>query len=155
MDRHYVISLMGQSRRCCRIGLACYGGVCVIEAGAEKGHLILIEPDENVRAALLTLLSGAGWHVDAVRGCADIPQTHDDDGIAAVISESSLPGCAANDVLKVCCERGIPVIFTGHDLTVQAAVDLIQQGAADYLQKPFPQRRLLNLLNHLQHGHNE
>lgn len=126
----------------------------MIEQGAEKGHLVLIEPDESVRAALLTLLSGAGWRVDAVRGCADIPQTHDDDAIAAVISESSVPGCKADEVLKICCERGIPVIFTGHDLAVQAAVDLVQQGATDYLEKPFPQRRLLDLLNHLQNRHN-
>ena len=134
--------------------MAYLGVVQVIEVGAEKGHLVLIEPDENVRAALLTLLSGEGWRVDAVQGCDDIGLTHEHDEIAAVISESSLPGCAANDVLQVCCARGIPVIFTGHDLAVQAAVDLIQQGAADYLEKPFPQRRLLDLLSHLQHRHN-
>jgi FixJ family two-component response regulator len=48
----------------------------------------------------------------------------------------------------------MPVVFTGHDLPLQGAVDLIRQGAVDFLDKPFPQSRLLELLNRLSGGQN-
>ena len=51
-------------------------------------------------------------------------------------------------------EKGVPVIFTGHDLSLQGAVDLIRQGACDFLDKPFPQGRLVDLLNEMASGHN-
>jgi DNA-binding NtrC family response regulator len=71
-------------------------------------------------------------------------------GISAVISESSLPDCSPEDILEQCKACGVPVIFTGHDLPLQGAVDLIRQGATDFLDKPFPQSRLLDLLERLQ-----
>jgi FixJ family two-component response regulator len=43
----------------------------------------------------------------------------------------------------------VPVIFTGHDVSPQAAVDLMQKGALDFLEKPFSHNRLLDLLNQL------
>ena len=46
-------------------------------------------------------------------------------------------------------QAGVPVVFTGHDLPLQGAVDLIRQGAMDFLDKPFPQSRLLDLLERL------
>jgi two-component system response regulator FixJ len=66
-----------------------------------------------------------------------------------VISESTLPECSPQDILELCSERALPVIFTGHDLPLQGAVDLIRQGAIDFLDKPFPQSRLLDLLERL------
>jgi DNA-binding NtrC family response regulator len=125
-----------------------------IEAESLKGILVLLEPDENVRDALLTLLQGRGWSIETagdVRGLESLLQGLD---VAAVISEASLPGCRAGDILRVCERQQVPVIFTGHDLPVQGAVDLIRQGAQDFLDKPFQQERLLDLLNHLPNRHN-
>ena len=68
---------------------------------------------------------------------------------AIVISESSLPICSPQEVLEYCFRHKLPVIFTGHDLPLQGAVDLIRRGATDFLDKPFPQSRLLDLLDGL------
>lgn len=70
-------------------------------------------------------------------------------GVIAVISESSLPGCSPQEILELSSRHAVPVIFTGHDLSLQGAVDLIRQGALDFLDKPFPQSRLLDLLRRL------
>lgn len=78
----------------------------------------------------------------------------DQSEISVVISESSLPGCTPEQVLERCKARKLPVIFTGHDLALQGAVDLIREGALDYLDKPFPQGRLINLLEGLYLGQN-
>ena len=119
--------------------------------GRENTHglLLLNEPDESVRHALTVLLEGQGWSVHHVDGCPEFEAAADTNRITAVISESSLPNCTPEDILERCKQRGVPVIFTGHDLPLQGAVDLIRQGAVDFLDKPFPQSRLLDLLDGL------
>ena len=113
-----------------------------------------MEPDENVCDALLTLLEGRGWAVAIVKDVNNLKMTLQSSDIKAVISEATLPACQAKDVLRVCAQQQVPVIFTGHDLPAQAAVDLIRQGGHDYLEKPFQQERLLDLLKHLPNRHN-
>jgi two-component system response regulator FixJ len=124
----------------------------------EKGLLVLIEPDPSVRDALSVLLHSAGWEIRCASDCLELRAMIDSldaapgtdrgaaAGIAAVISESSLPDCTPGEILQLSAAHGLPVVFTGHDLHLQGAVDLIRQGAIDYLDKPFPQSRLLDLL---------
>lgn len=116
---------------------------------ASAPAVVLIEPDESVRDALVTLLRGEGWRVIESGGGERLNEFLDRRGVIAVISESSLPDLDPAALVDVCAERGLPLIFTGHELPVQRAVDLIRMGARDYLEKPFPQSRLLDLLNQL------
>jgi two-component system response regulator FixJ len=120
----------------------------------KKGRLVLIEPDASVRDALTLLLQERGWTVLLVDDCDQLLEAIDRSGLTAVISESTLADCTPQDILERCSERGLPVVFTGHDLPVQGAVDLIRQGAVDFLDKPFPQSRLLDLLERLFRGQN-
>ncbi len=118
------------------------------------GLLILMEPDNSVRAALRALLSGEGWQVSFVESAESLASQLGSQQTVAVISESSLPGMDARHVLALCIEQQVPLIFTGHEQAVQQAVDLVQHGAADYLEKPFSQARLLHLLEQFQDRHN-
>jgi FixJ family two-component response regulator len=111
--------------------------------------VVLIEPDDSVRDALTLLLEGEDWVVRPLPGCEELAEALKVDGIVAVLSESSLPNCTPQEILELCSVNEIPVIFTGHDLPLQGAVDLIRQGAQDFLDKPFPQSRLLDLLQGL------
>lgn len=111
--------------------------------------MVLIEPDESVRDALTTLLSGEAWEIHALAQCDELGKAIDRKGVVAVISESSLPDCSPEKILHQCKGKKLPVIFTGHNLSLQGAVDLIRQGASDFLDKPFPQGRLLDLLNEI------
>lgn len=124
----------------------------------DKRLLVLIEPDASVRDALTLLLRGEGWEVREANDCAElqrrIEESADEGGLAAIISEASLPDCSAEEILELSETNALPVIFTGHDLSLQRAVDLIRRGAADFLDKPFPQSRLLDLLERLGSGQN-
>lgn len=111
--------------------------------------MALIEPDASVRDAMTVLLRGDGWGVLTAADCRKLPSWLDAGGLTAVISESTLPDCAPQDILEHCSRHELPVVFTGHDLPLQRAVDLIRQGAVDFLDKPFPQSRLLQLLDRL------
>ena len=125
-------------------------GGCAINEAQRGGILLLNEPDDSVRDALTVLLQGEQWRVVNAEDCAEMAAVMNSGDVVAVISESSLPNCTPEDILDRCKEYGVPVIFTGHDLPLQGAVDLIRQGAVDFLDKPFPQSRLLDLLEGLQ-----
>ena len=129
-------------------------GVRAILAEATKGVLVLLEPDDSVRDALLTLLQGQGWAIEVAAEESALGKLLDGVRVTAVISEASLPASQAADILRTCSQRQVPLVFTGHDLPVQAAVDLIRQGASDYLEKPFSHKRLIDLLNQLSNRHN-
>jgi len=117
--------------------------------------VLLNEPDDSVRDALTVLLEGEHWRVVKADDCADMAAVMDSGDVVAVISEASLPNCTPEDILDRCKEFDVPVIFTGHDLPLQGAVDLIRRGAVDFLDKPFPQSRLLDLLEGLQQHRNQ
>lgn len=108
-----------------------------------------------MRDALNLLLAGEGWSVLPAEDCKELGEAMNREPIQAVVSESSLPACSAEQILNLCKTRDVAVIFTGHDLPLQAAVDLIRSGALDYLDKPFPQGRLLALLEGLHIEHSE
>lgn len=129
-------------------------GGCAIDEVQKGGVLLLNEPDDSVRDALTVLLQGEHWKVVNADDCTAMAVAMESGDVVAVISESSLPNCAPEDILERCKDYGVPVIFTGHDLPLQGAVDLIRQGAVDFLDKPFPQARLLDLLERLQKPEN-
>lgn len=124
-------------------------GEPAIEKMNETGLLILYEPDRAVRDAMTRLLHGEGWAVRQVASREEVNRVLGESEVAAVISESILPGDSPFELLDYCRERRVPVIFTGHGLPLQSAVDLIRAGAVDFLDKPFPQQRLLELLRGL------
>ena len=123
--------------------------------GQAPGVLVLIEPDGSVSDALKKLLQGFGWVVESSSGRDRLSQLLAKQEVTAVISEASVPGCAAAEILHSCSDKHVPVIFTGHDVSPQAAVDLMQKGALDFLEKPFSHNRLLDLLNRLKNRHND
>ncbi len=123
-----------------------------INCEMNQGIVILIEPDDSVREALVLLLQSEGWHVKSLDGCKQLAAAIADDNITALVSESSLPACTPLEILEQGKKFGFPVIFTGHSLPLQAAVDLIRLGAIDYLEKPFHQDRLVKLLKRILEG---
>ena len=116
---------------------------------ADSKLILLLEPDEAVRSALSAMLRQHGWQIEARADGNDL------DGLltalhpTAVICESSLPGIKARSVLETAGKKDVPVVFLGHAREVQDAVDLMRLGARDFLEKPFPQKRLLKILEKL------
>jgi DNA-binding NtrC family response regulator len=111
--------------------------------------IILIEPDEAVRAAIASLLKQDGWEINARANASELKDVLSELAPFALICESALQDITARQVLRACKANDVPVIFLGHKREIQEAVDLIHMGASDFLEKPFPQDRLLRLLNSL------
>jgi DNA-binding NtrC family response regulator len=116
---------------------------------SQKMPITLVEPDEAVRSALTTLLEDRGWEVNALDSGVHLEEILTTAQPMAVVCEASLPDQSAASVLDTCRAHHVPVVFLGHQTEVQSAVDLVRMGAEDFLEKPFPQARLLNLLDSL------
>ena len=112
--------------------------------------VILVEPDDGVRSALTTLLESRGWQVLALGKGQDLIRALKSCEPLLIVSESRLPDITAVTVLDISRGRHIPVVFLGHRQEVQNAVDLMRMGARDFLEKPVPQGRLLELLDGLE-----
>ncbi|MBT8061968.1 MAG: response regulator [Xanthomonadales bacterium] len=114
----------------------------------EQGRSVLIlEPDDGVRSALTSMLQNMDWQVWAYADGGHLEEEIELHQPAILISESLLPDLNADAVLNEARAHEIPVIFLGHGREVQHAVDLMRQGAADFLEKPFPQSRLIEIMD--------
>ena len=116
---------------------------------------MLLEPDESVLDALEILLNSQGWIISKTKDHLSLEELLRLQAVSVVISEAALPFCEAKTILKICKKLDVPVIFTGSEVSAQHAVDLIKQGALDYLEKPFAHTRLIKLLNGLVNRHND
>jgi len=111
--------------------------------------IVLVEPDEAVREAIASLVRQHGFRIETFESAGDLGGMLKQKHPVTLICETALPDMRAFEVLEAGKREGVPVIFLGHLREIQQAVDLVQMGARDFLEKPFPQERLLKTLDHL------
>ena len=111
-------------------------------------RLLLIEDDEHFRAGLVASLQLAGCTLQAFgRGVPALRALADGD-FELVLTDLRLPDMDGLEILAACRRHDaeLPVIvMTGHG-DIATAVGAIQQGAYDFIEKPFGRDRLLTLL---------
>ena len=113
--------------------------------------LLLVEDNQRLAASLGRGLKEDGFPVEAVAtGCAALERLARRD-LDAVILDLGLPDMDGGDVLTAARERGLVVpilVLTARD-AVEARVRALEQGADDYLVKPFAYAELLARLRAL------
>lgn len=110
-----------------------------------KALIRIVDDDDSLREALRFVLEMEGWQVmdyssaDAfLRG--DAPSTP-----GCVVMDVRMPGLTGIEAQKVMIDRGyaLPIVFlTGHG-DIDMAVMALHDGAADFIQKPIDNERLL------------
>jgi FixJ family two-component response regulator len=116
---------------------------------SESSLILLLEPDEAVRAALASLLRQHGWQIEARSEAGRVADDLAGLSPSVLVAESNLPDMAAAELLDLCKAARVPVIFLGHRREIQHAVDLMRHGATDFLEKPFLPKQLLEVLDGL------
>ena len=109
--------------------------------------IVFVEDDESVRSSVSETLELAGFAVAPFESAEDaLPQL-----VSAfagiVISDVRLPGVDGFELLRQVCavDPSIPVIMvTGHG-DVSMAVEAMQCGAYDFIEKPFAMERLVEV----------
>jgi DNA-binding NtrC family response regulator len=116
---------------------------------AEPWHLLLVDDEQALREAMREQLAGHGF---AVTEAADGPSALArlaEFAYDIVVTDLRLPGADGRQVLEEARARYpdiIAIVITGYG-TVKDAVQLIKQGASDFITKPFQFDALLHVLN--------
>ena len=106
----------------------------------------IVDDDEAIRAALRLLLKSVGLAATTLPSAQDFLASYNPQQPGCLILDVRMPGMSGLELQQQLNLRGaiIPVIFiTGHG-DVPMAVEAMQQGAFDFLQKPFRDQDLID-----------
>jgi len=108
--------------------------------------VFVVDDDEAVRNSLRLLLKSVGLAAVALPTAQEFLAKHDPQQPGCLILDVRMPGMSGLELQEQLNVRGamIPVIFiTGHG-DIPMAVEAMQQGAFDFLQKPFRDQDLID-----------
>ena len=114
-----------------------------------KAHVLLVEDEAALRAAVADQLADAGFHVVQAHTGEEGVHALAQFAFDVVITDLRLPGISGDAVLDAAIDRYpdiIVIVMTGFG-TVRDAVATIKRGAADYITKPFQADELLHVLS--------
>jgi two-component system, LuxR family, response regulator FixJ len=107
--------------------------------------VFIVDDDEAVRNSLRLLLKSVGLCATALPTAQEFLSQYDPQQPGCLILDVRMPGMSGLELQEQLNARGamIPVVFiTGHG-DVAMAVEAMQQGAFDFLQKPFRDQDLI------------
>ena len=118
---------------------------------APEWQIHLVDDDAAFRRSMVFLLESMGWPVQAHASAAD----YLDAGLPALeqtgclLLDVRMPGMSGLELQQALIARGchLPIVFiTGHG-DVELAVQAMKRGAFDFLEKPFRDQRLLDVVS--------
>jgi two-component system, LuxR family, response regulator FixJ len=112
---------------------------------AGSAAIFIVDDDERVREALRMVLDGAGLPVVPYPSAQDFLSAYVPSRAGCVLLDVRMPGMSGLELQLELNRRGatIPVIFMSGHADVPIAVEAMQQGAFDFVQKPFRNDELL------------
>jgi FixJ family two-component response regulator len=108
--------------------------------------VFVVDDDDAVRSALRLLIRSVSLPVKAFASADEFLAGYDVQQPGCLVLDVRMPGMSGLELQQELNQRGatIPVVFiTGHG-DVPMAVEAMQHGAADFLQKPFSDQDLLD-----------
>lgn len=110
--------------------------------------VFVVDDDEAVRDSLTWLLQANGYQVKAFDSAEAFLEIYDTDCIGVLIADVRMPGMSGLELQEALIERNsaLPIVFiTGHG-DVPMAVSTIKKGAVDFLEKPFNESDLRDIV---------
>lgn len=117
----------------------------------EKPVIHVIDDDDAVRQSLAFLLSTVGYQVEehtSALAFAEAGLSAANASAGCIITDVRMPGMTGIELLELMRERGVTVpvvVITGHG-DVPLAVSAMKLGAADFLEKPFDDVAILDVV---------
>lgn len=115
-----------------------------------KTRVFVVDDDDSVRVALHRLIRSVGIDVESFSSAGEFLSRLPHEGPGCLVSDIRMPGMSGLDLQEKLSDAGhtMPVIFiTGHG-TVPVRVQAMKAGGVDFLEKPFEDQVLLDLIQH-------
>ena len=117
----------------------------------KKGTVYVVDDDEGVRDSLQWLLEGKDYRVRCYDSAENFLSRYDVREVACLIVDIRMGGMTGMELQDKLVERKspLPIVFiTGHG-DVPMAVNTMKKGAMDFIQKPFQEEALVNLVERM------
>jgi DNA-binding NtrC family response regulator len=118
--------------------------------------ILVIDDEADMRTAISQALNRSGFSVESACSSTEALAKFRSDKFSLVIADEKLPNLSGMEVLGSLKKMSpqIPVIMISSGGTVNDAVEAMQQGAADYLLKPFSSETLEKTVKKIIRGSN-
>jgi FixJ family two-component response regulator len=117
----------------------------------KRGTVYVVDDDEAVRDSLQWLLEGQDYRVRCFESAEAFISRYDPREVACLIADIRMSGMSGMELQDRLIERHspLPIVFiTGHG-DVPMAVASMKKGALDFIQKPFNEAQLLQLVERM------
>lgn len=115
----------------------------------QRPTIFIVDDDSAVRDALKLLLRSVGQAVETYASAQEFLDSYGTDRPGCLILDIRMPGISGLELQQKLNEKHsiLPIIFiTGHG-DVPMAVEAMQAGAVDFIQKPFRDQDLIDRIN--------
>src|SRR5438477_544807 len=115
----------------------------------EQAKILVVEDDPDIRKILELYLGEKGFRVKMADGAPRALELLGEEPIDLILSDVRMPGMSGLDLLRHVKEQDpeIQLVLMSAYSSVKDAVEAIQLGAADYVEKPIDFRRLERVLH--------
>jgi FixJ family two-component response regulator len=116
---------------------------------ADKPIVFVIDDDDSVRRSLERLLRSVDLDVETFASAQDFLRKPMPDRPACVVLDLRLPGPSGLELQESLIRSGhdVPIVFISGHADVPSSVRAIKAGAVDFLQKPFSDQALLDIIH--------
>lgn len=118
-------------------------------ANNTRPTVFVVDDDAAVRDALKLLLRSVGHAVETYGSAQEFLEAYGEDRPGCLVLDIRMPGMSGLELQQKLNEKHsiLPIIFiTGHG-DVPMAVEAMQAGAVDFIQKPFRDQDLIDRIN--------
>ncbi len=112
--------------------------------------VFVVDDDPAIRIAMQALMESVHLQHEIFGSADEFLEQFDDDRAGCLILDIRMPGLGGLELQDLLVQRHstLPIIFiTGHG-DVPMAVEAMQKGAVDFIQKPFRDQDLLDRVHH-------
>jgi FixJ family two-component response regulator len=115
----------------------------------EQPIVFVIDDDDSVRRSLERLLRAVDLEVETFASAQDFLRKPMPDRPACVVLDLRLPGPSGLELQESLIRSGhdVPIVFISGHADVPSSVRAIKAGAVDFLQKPFSDQALLDIIH--------
>ncbi len=114
-----------------------------------QSTVYIVDDDQAIRHAMELLMRSVGLSYEIFHSGDDFLSSYDSDRAGCLVLDIRMPGLGGLELQEKLNELGstLPIIFiTGHG-DVPMAVEAMQKGAIDFIQKPFRDQDLLDRIS--------
>jgi len=119
-------------------------------ADINEPTVFIVDDDPTIRMAMQALMDSVNLRHEILPSADEFLTRHGDhEAPGCLVLDIRMPGLGGLELQDALLERGneIPIVFiTGHG-DVPMAVDAMQKGAVDFIQKPFRDQELLDRIH--------